>query len=75
VIIHDYEFIIKNPIKFFFELLIMSVLPTLAVIFVIYMRKNKITSENNLELGLLAGKFLVLHLVLQLSGYYRYSLV
>ena len=72
VVIKDFEYPSNNPVKFFFETLLMGLLPALAVLFVIYCRKNYISSKDNMELFIITGKFVALHLLLQFSGYYRY---
>lgn len=71
VVIHDYEYIIENPLKFFIEVVAMGVLPTLAILVVYYLRGNKLTKNDIIGLGLIAVKFMILHILLQLSGYYR----
>jgi len=71
VVIHDYEYPMKNPLKFFLEILVMGILPTLAILVLYYLRGNKISKNDMIGLGLIAVKFMILHLLLQLSGYYR----
>jgi len=71
VVIHDYEYPMKNPLKFFLEILVMVILPTLAILVLYYLRGNKISKNDMIGLGLIAVKFMILHLLLQLSGYYR----
>lgn len=72
VIVYDTAFIEKEPLKFLFEMILMALLPTLSFLFVIFIRKNRISERNNLELFLLGIKFALFHLLFQLSGYYRY---
>lgn len=72
VVIHDYEYIVENPLKFFAELVAMGILPTLAVLALYYLRESKLTKKDIFALGLVALKFTILHVLLQLSGYYRY---
>ena len=72
IVVRDTEFITSHTINFMFELFLMAVLPTLAFLFVIYSRTGKITSKDNIELLLLAGKFAGLHMLLQTTGYLRY---
>ena len=71
-IIRDTEFITSQPIKFTLEIILMGLLPSLAVLYVMYARKGKITSANNTELLVLSAKFAGLHILLQLCGYYRF---
>jgi succinate dehydrogenase hydrophobic anchor subunit len=71
-IITDIEYPALNPVKFLLESLLITLLPSLAILFIIYCRKNKITARDNLEVGILGLKFLTLHILLQFSGYYRY---
>jgi hypothetical protein len=71
-IIKDTEYIIKEPFKFVIETLIMGLLPTIALILVIYFRTNKYTNKNKVDSFILFSKFAVLHILLQISGYYRY---
>jgi hypothetical protein len=71
-IVRDIEFIITNPINFLIELLLMGLLPALALLFVIYSRTNKLTILNGYEVYILIAKFSILHLLLQICGYYRY---
>lgn len=75
VVIKDTEFITSNPLNFTFELILMAILPTLAFLFVIYSRTGKITTTDNIQLLVLAGKFAAMHFLLQLSGYLRYVFV
>jgi len=72
VVIKDTEFITKYPIKFMMELILMGILPALAMLFVIYSRTGIITSTDNIELMLLVAKFAGLHVLLQISGFYRF---
>jgi hypothetical protein len=72
VIVYDTAFIQKEPLKFIFEMILMALLPTLSFLFVIFIRKNRVTERNNLELFLLGIKFALFHLLFQLSGYYRH---
>ena len=71
-IIKDIEYIQTDTFKFIIETLLMAIVPTIAFLIVIYLRKNKITWLNNIELIFLAFKFAALHVLLQISGYYRY---
>jgi hypothetical protein len=71
-IIRDTDYIVKNPFKFIIETILMGLLPSLAVMYVMWARTKKITQSNNIELLVLAAKFAALHILLQLSGYYRY---
>ena len=72
VVIHDYEYIVENPLKFFAEILAMGILPTLAVLLLYYFRESKLTKKDMVALGLISVKFMILHVLLQLSGYCRY---
>jgi hypothetical protein len=71
VVIHDYEYIVENPLKFFVEILAMGILPTLAILVLYYLRGNNISKKDMVGLGLVGVKFMILHILLQLSGYYR----
>ena len=71
-IIKDIEFIKKEPFKFTIETLIMALLPTIAFVGVIYLRTNKFNNKNIIESSVLFAKFAALHVLLQISGYYRY---
>jgi len=71
-IVRDTEFIVKDPIKFTIETILMGIVPALAILLVIYYRTNKISTTNISEFFLLAGKFALFHILFQLSGYYRY---
>lgn len=72
VVIKDTEFITKYPIKFTMELILMGILPAVAMLFVIYSRTGTITTNDNIELMVLVAKFAGLHILLQVSGFYRY---
>jgi hypothetical protein len=72
VIIRDIDYIIKEPFQFTVELLAMGILPTLAFIVVMYYRTGKITSRRIIESIALLIKFAGLHVLLEISGYYRY---
>jgi hypothetical protein len=54
------------------ELLAMGILPTLAFIIVMYYRTGNINSRRILESAALLIKFAGLHVLLEISGYYRY---
>ena len=71
-IIKDIDFIIKEPYLFTLETLLMGLLPTLALVGVIYLRTNKFSNRNLIETSALFIKFAALHVLLQISGYYRY---
>jgi len=71
-IIRDVEFIIKEPLKFTLELLAMGLLPTIALLLVMYFRTNKITSKNKTDSLIIFLKFALFHVLFQISGYYRY---
>ena len=72
VVIKDTEFITKYPIKFTMELILMGILPAVAMLSVIYSRTGTITTNDNIELMVLVAKFAGLHILLQISGFYRY---
>lgn len=71
-IIKDYDFIIQKPSVFIIETLLISILPTIGFAYIIFYRTKHITSSNIFELLILALKFAALHVLLQISGYYRY---
>jgi len=72
VIIRDIGYIVKEPLQFTVELLAMGILPTLAFIIVMYYRTGNINSRRILESVALLIKFAGLHVLLEISGYYRY---
>jgi len=72
VIIRDIGYIVKEPLQFTVELLAMGILPTLAFIIVMYYRTGNINSRRILESFALLIKFAGLHVLLEISGYYRY---
>jgi len=72
VIIRDIGYIVKEPFQFTVELLAMGILPTLAFIIVMYYRTGNINSRRILESAALLIKFAGLHVLLEISGYYRY---
>lgn len=72
VIIRDIGYIVKEPFQFTVELLAMGILPTLAFIIVMYYRTGNINSRRILESVALLIKFAGLHVLLEISGYYRY---
>ena len=72
VIIRDIGYIVKEPFQFTMETLAMGILPTLAFILVMYYRTGKITSRRIIESIALLVKFAGLHVLLEISGYYRY---
>ena len=71
-IIKDLEYIINEPFKFTIELLLMGLLPTIPIVAIIYFRTNKFNFQNKLESFALFTKFAAFHVLLQISGYYRY---
>ena len=71
-IIKDTEFIIKEPYKFVLEIILMGLLPTLALVAIVYLRTNKFDNTNIVESFVLFAKFAAFHVLLQISGYYRY---
>jgi hypothetical protein len=72
VIVRDIGYIVKEPLQFTIEVLAMGILPTLAFIILMYYRTGKITSRRILESVALLVKFAGLHVLLEISGYYRY---
>lgn len=71
-VIKDIDYIIDEPLKFIIETFIMGLLPTLALLLIIYFRTEKFTSQNKVDSLILFSKFAILHVLLQISGYYRY---
>jgi hypothetical protein len=71
-IIKDYDYIIKKPNIFIIETLLISILPSIGFAYIIFYRTKHITSSNIFELLILSLKFAALHVLLQISGYYRY---
>ena len=68
----DYDYIIKKPNIFIIETLLISILPSIGFAYIIFYRTKHITSSNIFELLILSLKFAALHVLLQISGYYRY---
>jgi hypothetical protein len=72
IIVKDLDYPVKNPWKFTVETLLMALLPSLALLAIIYMRTNKINSKDMIDFGILTAKFGVFHILLQFTGYYTY---
>jgi hypothetical protein len=71
-IIKDTEFIMNKPYKFLLETILMGLLPTLALVAIVYLRTDKFNNTNIVESFVLFAKFAAFHVLLQISGYYRY---
>jgi len=72
IIVKDLDYPVKNPWKFTVETLLMALLPSLALLAIIYMRTNKINSKDMIDFGILTAKFGLFHILLQFTGYYTY---
>ena len=70
-VIRDTEYITEYPIKFLLELLYISITPALIVFMMAKFRNDKITLHTWQEFVLVAAKFMLFHILLQLSGFYR----
>ena len=65
----DYKFIVLHPMYFLIELVLIGVIPALCILFFIKSR-NLSVHEAFLWTLVLAIKFSILHVLLQLSGIY-----
>jgi len=68
----DVEYIVERPSNFGVELLLFSTLPALIVFAMTVLRGHKISTNTWLEFLVLAVKFGLMHVLLQISGFYRY---
>lgn len=71
IFVHDTSIITGNFVYFFVETLLVAILPALPFFFFVVSRGISI-EKAKLYFYSLAAKFGVFHLLLQLSGYYRY---
>lgn len=74
ILVIDVEYIIKYPIKFTIEILLITIIPVLPFLFMYILRNNKVSQKNVVELLLIGAKIAVFHILFQLTGYYRYVL-
>lgn len=74
ILVFDVEYIIKHPIKFTIEILLITLIPVLPFLFMYILRNNKVSQKNMVELLLIGAKIAVFHILFQLTGYYRYVL-
>jgi hypothetical protein len=74
ILVIDVEYIIKYPIKFTIEILLITIVPVLPFLFMYILRNNKVSQKNVVELLLIGAKIAVFHILFQLTGYYRYVL-
>lgn len=72
LVVRDIEFIRNQPGEFFIELIFVSLIPALLMVFV-FARTRKLDSRQTLVwfLGILF-KLMVFHILLQISGFYTY---
>ena len=66
----DYAFIVDHPFDFFMELLFISIIPALLMVFIFARTRNMSKDETILSFFTIIIKFMVLHILLQLSGLY-----
>lgn len=70
IFVRDYEFIVKNPKGFIWEMIVFSVIPPLIIVFVFF-KTRKINVKDSLTwLGLMIAKFAIFHVLFQLAGIY-----
>lgn len=70
ILVRDYAFIIKSPMKFVVELVAFSVLPSLFIAIVLVKTRNIPVKDSFLWFMGLLVKFAIFHVLLQLSGVY-----
>ena len=70
--VRDLTYPTKSPLNFTIETLLMAFLPSVIIFAMTVLRGYKITGSTFEEFGVLAGKFGVLHILLQFSGFYSY---
>lgn len=72
LVVRDINFIRDQPADFFIELIFVSLIPALLMVFV-FAKTRRLDSRQTLVwfLGLLF-KLMVFHILLQLSGFYTY---
>jgi hypothetical protein len=69
-IVRDLAYPIANPLKFTTEVLMMGILPTLVFPVMLYFRGIPYSNSHLMEGLLLMAKFGLLHVLLQISGFY-----
>jgi hypothetical protein len=68
----DFEYISEEPSKFGTELILFATVPAGIIFVMTILRGHKISSKTWLEFGALAVKFGLMHILLQICGFYRY---
>jgi succinate dehydrogenase/fumarate reductase cytochrome b subunit len=68
----DLEYIIEKPENFATEIALIAILPSLVVFAMTILRGHKVSSTTWMEFFALACKFGLMHVLLQISGFYRY---
>ena len=68
----DFEYISKQPARFGTELIVFATVPAGVVFIMTILRGHKISSKTWLEFAALALKFGLMHILLQICGFYRY---
>ena len=70
VLIQDLKYPRENPIEFTIETLLVTFIPALIVIIVVYFRKKHLNYITLVEYLVIAAKFGVVHILSQFSGIY-----
>jgi hypothetical protein len=70
IIVRDYDFIIKHPYDFIWELLFFSVVPSLIFVFIFVKTRNIKIKKTIPWFLVMVIKFAIFHLLFQLSGVY-----
>jgi len=71
VIARDYKIIIENPFLFIIELLLMSILPGIPILFFVITRGISM-EQAWIWFSSLSVKFAIFHVISQLSGFYTW---
>jgi hypothetical protein len=73
LIVKDYGFIKYRPFEFAMELLFISVIPALLMVFVVSKTRQLTKEETMVWFFTILIKLMVLHILMQLSGIYTFS--
>ena len=68
----DFEYISEQPAEFGTELILFATVPAGIVFIMTILRGHKVSSHTWFEFSALAVKFGLMHILLQISGFYRY---
>jgi len=71
VIVRDTEYITEYPFRFLVELLYISIIPSLIVFIMTYLRFGEISPHTWIEFTVVTIKFMAFHILMQLCGFYR----